>query len=379
MSFYRHFKVKGLFLLLAYWTGTLWLWRFLHRHQITILTVHGVMDTGESTSWVPLRPQLSRRTLEDNVRHLSQYYHFVSMQSAVAMLSGNAPVRPYCLVLTFDDGYRNNLKHALPILRRYHVPATFFVAPSHIEQRKPFWFDRLDYALQSVDLNGRTIEIGRTAIRFHSKDRRVLGDSYRVLREAAKAIPHDLEMQQELEAFVETLERESGRRLADIWEDDDWSVVLNWTEIQTAISQSVTIGSHTMDHVRLGLVDLNVAQHQLLRSKQRIEEQTGQPCRYFCYPNGSVTAEVAALVRTCGYEAAVTTEEGGNTVGVDLMTLRRIALPSSTSPIETLATVSGLSAALSRMKVGLQTLLRRYCDWRSSVAGEKDSAVLSKG
>src|SRR4051812_40637037 len=104
-----------------YWTGLLWLWRFLHRRHITILMVHGVMDTEQPTSWVPLRPQLSRRTLDDALCRLSRYYRFVSLDDAVAMLVGKLPLQPYSIVLTFDDGYRNNFTHALPILRRHRV------------------------------------------------------------------------------------------------------------------------------------------------------------------------------------------------------------------------------------------------------------------
>src|SRR5262245_47950086 len=122
---------RSLLLALLRWSGFMWLWRFLHRYEVGILTMHGVMDTGEHTAWVPLRPQLSRWRLEECVRGLSNYYHFISLEDAVSMLTGRKPVRPYSLVLTFDDGYRNNIKHALPILRRYGVPATFFVATGH--------------------------------------------------------------------------------------------------------------------------------------------------------------------------------------------------------------------------------------------------------
>ena len=363
MPFYDRDRIRRVFWALTYWTGALRLWRFLRRNRVTILTVHGVMDTEEPVSWVPLRPQLSRQVLEKNLRCLSRYYHFVSLQDAVAMLTGKVPVQPYSLVLTFDDGYRNNLKHALPILRRYQAPATFFVTTGNIEQRRPFWFDRLDYVLQCADIDGRSIEIGNTPIHFHSKDRHLLRESYRELREAAKAMSQDLEMQRELEAFAESLERNSGHRLADIWEEDDWSAVLNWSDVRTAISQSVTIGSHTVDHIRLGLVEGDVARHQLMRSKEMIEAQTGLPCRYFCYPNGSTTPAVAELVRECGYDAAVTAEEGSNSIGTDLMTLRRVDLPTSINPVEVLVKVSGLSVAFSRSIIRLRTLLFQIMKW----------------
>jgi len=165
-------------------------------------------------------------------------------------------------------------------------------------------------------------------------------------------------MQQELDTFAKSLELESGRRLADICEEDPWSAVLNWSDVQTALAQSVTVRSHTVDHVRIGLVDINLARDQLKRSKEMIEAQTGQPCRFFCYPNGSVTKTVANLARECGYEAAVTTEEGTNRLGEDPLLLRRMNFPDTGDNIETLMNVSGLSLVLLRCKEWLRSLMK---------------------
>lgn len=350
-------RVRTLIWSLLHWSGALWLWRWYHRSDVTILMLHGVMDKVQSSSWEPLRPQLSRRALDDALQILSRYYQFVSLSDAVEMVAGRQPVRFYSLALTFDDGYRNNLTQALPVLQQYGVPATFFIVPGHIEQRTPFWFDRLDYALQHADVDGRQISIGNATICFQGKDRRQLKESYRALRQAAKAMPQDLEMQREIDALSLSLEQESGRRLANICEDDGWSAILSWTDVRTALAQSVTIGSHTVDHLRIALVSTDVARDQLQRSKEMIEVQTGQPCRYFCYPNGSATSTVAALARQCGYEAAVTTEEGTNRVGEDLLLLRRLSFPETGDRVETLIHVSGLSLVVSRFKERLRSLL----------------------
>lgn len=339
------------------WTGVLWLWRWWHRSDVTILMLHGVMDSLQPSSWVPLRPQLSRHALDSALRVLSKYYRFVSFSEAVEMLSGRQPLRPYSLVLTFDDGYRNNLTHALPILHKYGAPATFFVATGHLEQRTPFWFDRLDYALQQADVDGRHVQIGNSTVRFQGQSHHQLKESYRSLREVAKAIPQDLEMQRQIDAFSQKLEQESGRRLADICEEDDWSAILSWQDVQTALAQSVIIGSHTVDHIRIGLVSSEVAHDQLQRSKEMIEAQTGQTCRYFCYPNGSVSDTVTVLARKCGYEAAVTTEEGTNRVGEDPLLLRRLSFPETGDSVETLIHVSGLFLVVSRFKERLRSLL----------------------
>ena len=71
---------------------------------------------------------------------------------------------------------------------------------------------------------------------------------------------YDLEMQHKLEALAIRLEQESGRRLADLGEEDDWSAILTWDGVRNALAQNVTVGSHTVNHVRLGLVETEVAE-----------------------------------------------------------------------------------------------------------------------
>ena len=333
--------------------------------------LHGVMDTGEPTSWVPLRPQLSRQALENSLSWLSRYYRFVSLADAVEMITGRIPLQPYSLVLTFDDGYRNNLKHALPILRRYKAPAAFFVVTGHIEQRKPFWFDRLDYVLQHAAVDGRQVQIGQTNVSLQARDRASLRVSYKRLRDVAKGIERpDHEMVRELEGLAASLERECGRKLADIFADDDWSVVLTWKEIHDSGGEDAIIGSHTVDHVRLGLVDHQTCGAQLVQSKQAIEEHLGKPCLYLCYPSGSFTEPVAQRARACGYEAALTSEEGTNQVGDNPMTLRRLGLSESESMIELLYDVSGLTLFLSRWVARLRRLNPKGTNgWLGSVTG----------
>jgi peptidoglycan/xylan/chitin deacetylase (PgdA/CDA1 family) len=311
--------------------GLIQLHRFVHRNSLVILMLHGVMDDDAPSHWVPLRPQLSRRSLNLTLKVLSDYYHFISLADAADMLAGRIPFKPNSLVWTFDDGYRNQLKYALPALRNFNAPLTIFLTTGHIEHRKPFWFDRLDYALQHTRLAGREFKVGNEIIRFTSNDRADVRASFKQLRNAAKRADRpDCLMTQEMESLAERLETESGHRLADIFEHDDWSCLLDWSEIRAAGAQSlVTFGSHTVDHTRLGLATEGEISDQARYSKDAIEGHTGKECRFFCFPSGSFSARSMAILQECGYAAAVTTTEGFNTPKDNPMALRRISLPAS--------------------------------------------------
>lgn len=335
------YNLRRLVLILMCWIGLIRLFQFVRRNQIVILAIHGVMDERDNPSWKPLRPQLSRNKLEEYLRILSRRYHFLSLIDAVEMLQGRKPIKPYRLVLTFDDGYRNNLTHALPILRRYNAPATFFISSGFLDNPRPFWCDRLDYALQHAQVNGREVRVGSFTMHLDSSSREALCESYKRLRRTAKKQKmSDLEFLREMEQLAVQLEHESGRALADIQEDDDWSAIMTWEQIKTIENGNVTLGSHTVDHIRLGLVETDFAYDQLERSKKDIEKHTGEPCLSLCYPNGSFTEETVDLARKCGYLYGVTVKEGLNRIGADVMMLRRIDLPINVSRADLLFRIS---------------------------------------
>jgi peptidoglycan/xylan/chitin deacetylase (PgdA/CDA1 family) len=324
--------------------GALWLWRLWHRNSIIILTVHGVMDAASAgDTWNPLRHRLSPARLDEAVAALSARYRFVTFEAAVDMLAGRRRVQPYSIALTFDDGYRNQISHALPILQARGIPAIVFVSTAHAELQRPFWFDRLDYALQHARVDGCDVTIGCQSIRIRSSSREQLARSYSTIRETSKAVVRDdRDMARELDALASTLEVESGCALADVFADDPWTALLTVGQISAAAGE-MSFGSHTADHVRLHHVDADVAREQLLSSKRSLEAWTGRPCRYLCYPDGAWNATAAAAVAAAGYEAAVTTDPGLNRVGGDLMSLRRFDLSGARQGAELLAEMSGFA------------------------------------
>ena len=356
-SWKRRFRVALLALMGL--TGLLWLWRFVHRGCVGVLMIHGVMEDDGRQEWVPLRPRLSPQELDRYLGHLSCWYRFISVDEAVEMLAGKAPMRRHSLVMTFDDGCRNNLTHALPILRKYQVPGIIFLATGHVERQEPFWFDRLDYALQHGLIDRQAVRVGTETVTLSSRDRDDLQESYRRLRALAKGkLTHDDQFQALMSSLSAELEAKGGQALRDILCDDDWSAVATWEEVAAAAKNGVCFGSHTVNHVRLPGVSRGVAQRELAVSKQAIERYTGQPCRYLAYPNGDVDETAIAVARDVGYLAAFTTEEGLNKLGDDPLQLRRIDLSSGLSRLELHASVSGLSCALAGVKETVSAALR---------------------
>jgi peptidoglycan/xylan/chitin deacetylase (PgdA/CDA1 family) len=63
------------------------------------------------------------------------------------------------VVVTFDDGYADNLHHAKPLLERYGIPATVFVTSDYIGQEHEFWGDKLERLLLQPGALPQTLQL----------------------------------------------------------------------------------------------------------------------------------------------------------------------------------------------------------------------------
>ena len=329
--------------------GLLKLARWYNRNRVIILCLHSVVDPSK-LSWHPLRRPFPIGLLRRQLEIINQHYNWLSLDDAVEMLSGRAPFIANGVVLTFDDGYRNNMTVALPELERYSIKPVFYAATSLLNNRKPYWFERFDYAIQQQKVPTEVVLHGRN-FTFAPGDRESLRDAYAALRRAAKSqFDSDRGFYDFFDTVTDRLEGTCGKSLAEIQAGDPCSETLSDEDLRALeASGRATIGSHTVDHVRLDTVDENECVEQLKTSRAYLESATGVPCRHFCYPNGNWNRRVASAVAAAGYVSAVTTEYGLNGAGADLFTLKRMHMPNISDKNQLLFFLAGFGDLRERI------------------------------
>jgi len=346
---YRLFKI------VAYWflnlAGMNAYYRWKNRNRLRFFTLHGVADYEGQHNWIPLRRQLDVGDFEQIVRKLSKDYQFVSIGKAMKILKGEVPIVENAAVMTFDDGYQNNFSQALPILRKYGVPGVFYVATGVIESREPYWFDRLDYVLQAAAEQGVRFTVAGREFVFASNDRKSMIEAYSDLRNhCKKKFPDDNEFSRELSELAIDLENRTGVSLEAVLEGDEWVGVVAIEDMRTLSSDElVTFGGHTVSHRRLDCSSEEDVTRELRVSKESIQKWTGTPCVDFCYPNSNYDDVSIRLVDESGYRSAVTTDFGFNSVGDNLLAIKRLNVSTDVSQSELLARASGLEEATIRL------------------------------
>ncbi len=107
--------------------------------------------------------------------------------------------------------------------------------------------------------------------------------------------------------------------------------VLTWKQVQAMAESGIEFGSHTCTHPELTKLSLKAASHEIVRSRQDLQQKLGQQVVSFCYPRGALNSEVIRLVQEGGYGCAVVTPNRPN-IPVGLYTLRRVGIYHHINP-----------------------------------------------
>ena len=321
----------------------------LHRHQPVVLTFHGVTADlpGHICNHEGLHLHLPifTRLME----HIARYYRPVPLLRVVDWLDGTGAAPDRAVVVTFDDGFRNVLTHAAPVLHRLGIPATLFVATDFVYRGEMLWPDRLMGALALTRERG--IEVAwnhRTHTLDVSSDERKIEANAQLLA-VLKALPQ-AERLVLLKQVIDRLGVETSR-LASAW---DGFRPLDPEELRRLPELGVSVGSHTCSHPIMSRLAPADARRELEESKRLIEGSTGAPCLEFAYPNGGpddFNQETHRQVLAAGYRCAVTTIKRRVSRADQRFEIPRCTLThNQISAAEFAAEVSGFPGALRSLR-----------------------------
>lgn len=132
--------IRKLFFLLIYTLQLHKACRLLFRRKILILYFHNIVSP-EGSWFETSNNSLTEDVFLKQMRYLKKYYHILSLDECVAILEKKKKIKPYSVVLTFDDGYANHYRYVFPALKKLGLPATFFINSSYINTQRLFWWD----------------------------------------------------------------------------------------------------------------------------------------------------------------------------------------------------------------------------------------------
>ncbi len=267
----------------------------------SILMLHRVCPEGHSgatlaeTRSLEVTPENLERLVE-NLMHRG--FTFISINELVEVLKGEY-FRKRFIVLTFDDGYRDNLTFAYPILIKYNIPFTINVVTGFPNHTAILWW----YLLEDL--------IKQPAVAFEVENERMVFDTTNEEgRQACAQAVRRLVKYAELSDYLPRVKAIFGQLGQDL-QQKTRDLSLNWEELKRlGRDPLVTISAHTVNHPVLAKLAEDEVRREMLESKAELERHLGRPILHFAYPyGGKKQAEEREfqIAGKCGFLTATTT------------------------------------------------------------------------
>ena len=246
---------------------------------------------------------------EEMIENLTLRFKPISLDYLVSTLQDEKPLEEDSLVITFDDGYLNNYQYAMPILKKYDIRATLFIATGFINTNKMLPMDRIDYALRNTRKKHYLSNLLDNK-NYSIEDREDKARVNILLGNKIKGV-----FSKDLNAIFDQLYNELGV----VEESNTNRLMLNWKEVNEMISNNIDIGSHAVSHVCLTRIPDNQAIAELEESRKTIFSNTSYTANHFAFPNGmkeDFNDELRNAAKLIGYNSVCSVERGINYPGM---------------------------------------------------------------
>ena len=279
---------------------------------------------------------ISPELFDQIIEYLSQNYEIVDTNDLVNLKpfrSGKLKV-----VITFDDGYMDNYEYALPILKKYNVPATFYICTRFINGESwTWWYDLWEFIKteNKIKLNNKYYYGEVDLVGYNKKIK-----AFNYISNLFKKLPYADQLEL-FRSFNNNFKQNSNPGLFMTWD------ILK----KMSLNKLVTIGAHTENHISLSSVSIEESKKEILNSKIKLENELKKDIKHFAFPFGDksdFTKRETKFLQSVGFNSAVTTIPIYYSI-IDHFEVPRVSVDSTTR-------INNINSKTN----GLEQLLRKF-------------------
>ena len=258
-----------------------------------ILVYHRVVKDEEMEEDLELGLTVSCSNFEKHIKEIKSKYKICSMDEFVRNLKKKT--NEFMVAITFDDGYKDNLYQALPILTKHEVPASIYVTTRFLNQEVDIWW----YELGEVIQNRKEINFKYQEKKFNflldNKKRKFL--AYQNLMKLFKSLKIDAQNEL-MEKITNTKKRKNYSHIC-----------LNSEEIlMLEKNPLITISSHGHNHQNLKILSDDEVKYEVIKSLEVLENLINRKVKHFAYPFGGkdqVSTREYNVIEDMNFDSAV--------------------------------------------------------------------------
>lgn len=306
-----------------------------YKKRIRILMYHRISD-----SYIDIFPDYSNlaisvKNFEEQMKFVKKNYNVINLEDLKMYFSGTKKLPENPLIITFDDGFKDNYTNAYPILKKYKLSATIFLSIDSIEGGELNWLNSFYYIMNNVKYKDFVEEFNKLIKSNNSKNSKnkeiiiyKINDNKQTKIENYEKIESLLKSMKNIEKnkIINNLVKKFKLRLPKAKD-----YYLSWEQIKKMMKNNIIFGSHTCSHSNLSKLNDNELKKEIYNSKYKIEKRTNKRVLTFSYPWGnkkSYNKKTISFLKQYGYIYAATTKPGFVDKNSNLLELNRITVPN---------------------------------------------------
>jgi peptidoglycan/xylan/chitin deacetylase (PgdA/CDA1 family) len=271
------------------------IWSAMTERPGAIILMYHSVAQDDKARFIEPRNRIAPRLFERQMAYLREARRVVSLSRLVDEIAAGESPPAGTVCITFDDGYRDNLTVAAPLLEKYRLPATLFLVTGLVERGETQWSDTLHWLFGCATRHGLSLPLlgpGRVNLAVYAERTR----AHRLLHAHLLESMHDHRMELLLEL---------ERQLAPAGKPP--RLMLDWDEVRALRRRYplIDIGGHTRDHIDLRAHHGETACAQIEGCAADLRRELGPSERHFSYPYERWRAETRQAVIDAGWASAV--------------------------------------------------------------------------
>lgn len=289
--------------------------RIKKRHLAVILFYHRFKKDNDDT----FPDKLYVKYFKRQMLHLKRWYNVITLDKLVENTKNREDFSYPSVVVTIDDGFKDNYDLAYPILKNLDLPATIFLTSGFINTQKAPWVDEIGMALANTRLSELYVPqlCGDQAVAISSTKQKA--ETLHRIYEKLLYLEHNTKVD-----LIDTLLNILSDK-GDLGAHE--RIMLNWEEIKQMSQNNISFGAHTLTHPTLSKMGSEDAMFEIIESKRIIENEIGACVQHFAIPNGQNEDFTEVLREFCKnglFESIATTNFGEVTKFSDPYKLPRV-------------------------------------------------------
>jgi len=295
---------------------------FLKKKKCVIFLFHGVLDKEQFKVINYTNKHISKKKFSSILKKLSTKGKCISMDEVYERIKRKKDFEDFSFAISFDDGFYNNYKIALPILKKFEFPAIFYLTYNFVHKKLTSWTDQIEYIIEKSHSGSIQTSFGK--LKFSN-------DKYSKIK-FIKKVRKNLKKNKEIEPYKFADKLAQELKFEKKYKKLNFSIFkkMNWTNVKSIHGDKLfTIGGHSKNHDILSHLTSKKLINDITFSIGEINKKLKSRIKHFSYPEGvkgTYGDREIKLLKKNGIKICPSAKFGINDKKSDLFNLKRITV-----------------------------------------------------